>query len=192
MWNISESESTQTNLKFKIEEDNTPISHHRFLELLNGSGDFRTFYNAFLAESGYEAFLWENKPVTSHNLEEQYECNILDSPYLAGKAPDTETFRQYFEESKNVVTFLNLGRDARLIVPCPQQDKSTYPHIGTFVRNGNKQQIDDFWRITAEQMLSHIGEQPRWLSTSGLGVFWLHARIDSKPKYYQTVEYKQI
>jgi hypothetical protein len=28
-----------------------------------------------------------------------------------------------------------------------------------------------------------------WLSTSGLGVAWLHIRLDSTPKYYQHQPY---
>ncbi|MDZ7694044.1 MAG: hypothetical protein U5K69_23475 [Balneolaceae bacterium] len=91
-----------------------------------------------------------------------------------------------------MVTFPNLGRDARLIAPCPLPDAPGYPHIGTFVRKAPREQIDQFWKVTATQMQQHIGSDPRWLSTSGLGVFWLHARIDSRPKYYQTDEYKRL
>ena len=29
-----------------------------------------------------------------------------------------------------------------------------------------------------------------WVSTSGLGVYWLHVRLDSYPKYYQHAPYK--
>lgn len=31
---------------------------------------------------------------------------------------------------------------------------------------------------------------PIWLSTSGLGVYWLHVRLDTRPKYYNHDEYK--
>ena len=35
-----------------------------------------------------------------------------------------------------------------------------------------------------------LEEQPKvWLSTSGLGVYWLHVRLDSRPKYYQFKEF---
>ena len=33
-------------------------------------------------------------------------------------------------------------------------------------------------------------EETTWLSTSGLGVYWLHVRLDSYPKYYTYRPYK--
>lgn len=39
---------------------------------------------------------------------------------------------------------------------------------------------------------SHGGTPvPLWVSTSGLGVSWLHVRLDSRPKYYTYAPYKQ-
>ena len=32
---------------------------------------------------------------------------------------------------------------------------------------------------------------PVWTSTSGLGVYWLHVRLDSRPKYYQHQPFKK-
>ncbi|HLR31307.1 MAG TPA: hypothetical protein VK074_02380, partial [Fodinibius sp.] len=54
------------------------------------------------------------------------------------------------------------------------------------------EQRDALWRITAEETLDAIGEEPRWLSTNGMGVFWLHMRIDRRPKYYQTEDYTSL
>jgi hypothetical protein len=117
---------------------------------------------------------------------------LVNSNYLAGKSPQPETFRQYYKKKESIVTFPNLGRDALLVVPCPTMEEKHYTHLGNFVRSGGQKQIDDFWRVTAEKMIASIGKEPKWLSTSGLGVFWLHARIDSTPKYYQTEEYKKL
>jgi hypothetical protein len=91
-----------------------------------------------------------------------------------------------------VVSFPNLGGDAQLVVPCPIAEKNVYTQIGSFVRNAPKQQLTHFWKRTGSEMLSAITEKPRWLSTSGLGVYWLHVRIDSVPKYYQTDAYKRV
>ncbi|MDZ7720971.1 MAG: hypothetical protein U5K72_19280 [Balneolaceae bacterium] len=192
MWNIAVIDSSKQNVKFGIHEDGSPISNRYFLELLRDSQPFREFYNGFLADSDYEAFFWENKPITNNNLGDDYECNILNSDFLAGRSPDAQTFKQYFKRGQLVVTFPNLGNDAELIVPCPQKKNDCYTHIGTFVRNADDDQIDEFWRITGRETLKAIGSKPKWLSTSGLGVFWLHVRIDTIPKYYQTKEYKKI
>lgn len=190
MWTIFEVELSSQNQKFGIKEDDLPISNRKFLQLLSDSKSFREFYNDFLASSGFDAFFWENKPMTDQTLDDEYECNIINTDFLAGRSPDSQTFNQYFEKSKNVVTFSNLANDAELIVPCPKMEDSCYTHIGSFVRKADENQIDDLWRITGSETLQSIGSKPRWLSTSGPGVFWLHIRIDTIPKYYQTSEYK--
>lgn len=192
MWTITEIDSTNQNVKFGIHEDGNRISNQHFLEFLRDSQSFRNFYNSFLADSDYDAFFWENKPMTDQNLGEDYECNILNSDFLASRSPDSKTFSQYFDKNKKVVTFPNLGNDAELIVPCPKKENSCYTHIGSFVRKADDDQIDDFWKITGRETLKAIDSKPKWLSTSGLGVFWLHARIDTIPKYYQTKEYKRV
>lgn len=189
-WNSLNIESTGSNTKFNVTEEDIPISNKRFLELLRDSGPFRSFYNDLLSNSGYDAFFWENKPVTRDTLNSAYECNLVKSDFLAGRSPDSQTFSQYFKENEPVVVFPNLGKDARLIVPCPEKDLSVYTHIGNFVKDAGKTQIHEFWKQVGKQTLSLTGQKKKWLSTSGLGVFWLHARIDSFPKYYQTEEYK--
>src|SRR5699024_6495415 len=185
MWTISKVAATDQNQKFRIEEDDSPITYKQFLMLLENSTHFRTFYNQSLAASPFEAFLWENKPVSQSSLDQLYECNIIDSPFLVDQQPDLQTFQSHFKSHKQVVSFPNLGKDAQLIAPCPINDPDTYTHIGCFVRRAVSKQIDQFWQLTARQMLDELGEAPKWLSTSGLGVFWLHVRIDSRPKYYQ-------
>lgn len=192
MWEIAKIDSSKQNIKFGIFEDGTQISNRSFLELLRDSQQFRNFYHEHLANSDFDAFFWENKPMTNQTLENEYECNVINSNFLASRSPDSQTFRQYFDETKTVVTFPNLGNDAGLIVPCPLKENSCYTHIGNFVREADQKQINDFWRITGRETLKSVNSKPKWLSTSGLGVFWLHVRIDTVPKYYQTTEYKNV
>lgn len=192
MWNIDEIESSKTNLKFGISEERSPVSNRQFLQLLKEESSFRSFYNEFLIGLGFDAFFWENKPMLNSNLDAEYECNVINTDFLAGKSPDVQTFRSYFKEDREVVTFPNLGKDATLIAPCPVDQNRGYAHIGTFIREAPVAQIQAFWKRVGQEMLSEMKDDPRWLSTSGLGVFWLHARIDSVPKYYQTKAYKQV
>ncbi|SMO90529.1 DUF6940 family protein [Fodinibius sediminis] len=192
MWNIDRLTSSSYHIKFRIYDEESVITNQYFLELLFKSSNFRRFYNTFLADSPFEAFLWENRPMTLHNLDRPYECNLVNSKPLAERKADHLTFSSYFDHKKAVVTFPNLGGDALLIVPCPLKKFSVYPHIGAFIRKADNHQIDAFWQKTAKQMLDRIAPTPRWLSTSGLGVSWTHARIDSRPKYYQSREYKMI
>ncbi len=73
MWKIFNIESTETNTKFGINEGHESVSYNRFLNLLKGSEDFRNFYNSALADSNFEAFFWENKPVTHQTLNDKYQ-----------------------------------------------------------------------------------------------------------------------
>lgn len=191
MWKQKTIELNTRNTKFRIEEAGEELSIKQWLLLLKNSEAFRKWYNSLLADTEYAAFFWENPPFADPVLNQSYECNIIDSPFLAGKDPVPRAFQSYFEEDKEIVTFPNLGKDALLLVPTPQKEASVYTHIGEFVRRADWSQINRFWSKTASETLKAISSKPKWLSTSGLGVFWLHVRIDRYPKYYQTAEYKQ-
>ena len=65
------------------------------------------------------------------------------------------------------------------------------PHFATFLKNAPAEQIDALWRETARQARKMVGESPRWLSTAGLGVSWVHLRLDTRPKYYRFEPYKR-
>lgn len=193
MWNKIDVETAHRGQTFKIEEQEDYISLQRFLCLLMENNDFINWYNQVLANTDFDAFFWENKPVTIDNLDEIYECTLVKSTTLAHVLPDQSTFDSYFKPHKNAVAFPNLGGDAQLVVPCPMSpDSSTYTQIGSFVRQAPDHQITYFWQLVGKEMLDNIQSEPRWLSTSGLGVYWLHVRVDSVPKYYQTEEYKIV
>lgn len=190
MWKQEKTEAGDDNFRFKLTKNGVPLSIHAWLRQMRESKEFRDWYNHLLSEIPFKAFFWENPPFRHSNLEESYECSIINSPFLAGKTPTPDPFLNYFQNDEDVVTFHNLGKDALLIVPCPAGGQAVYPHIGTFVRNADAGQIDNFWKKTANETLKAISSKPIWLSTSGLGVFWLHVRIDQYPKYYQTADYK--
>lgn len=68
-------------------------------------------------------------------------------------------------------------------------DRSVYTHLAAFVRRAPASQVHAFWqavgKATDERMWDRSSaEHAVWLSTAGMGVAWLHARLDSYPKYY--------
>ncbi|MCW9706437.1 DUF6940 family protein [Fodinibius salsisoli] len=192
MWKPIEIASNDHFQSFGIQEDGEKINNRLFLYLLRDSSAFRNFYSQLLVDCDFEAFLWENKPMAEGNMDQPYECTLVHNSYLSRCSPDQHTFRQYFDPDRQAVSFPNLGGDAQLIAPCPHQSPECYTHIGSFVRNAEPEQQDALWCIAAEEMLNAIGKSPRWLSTNGLGVSWLHLRIDRRPKYYQTQEYRSF
>ncbi len=94
-----------------------------------------------------------------------------------------------------MVSFNNLGKDAFLIVPCQLDEGSPnpYTHLANFIRLGKEQQIRTFLKevsVQMERLLIERSGRKVWMSTCGLGVFWLHMRLDSSPKYYSYSPYK--
>lgn len=191
-WHTDIVSSSDHYLKFAIYEGENILTNQDFLNKLKGSQFFRNWYSNILTDFRFAAFFWENRPFTSETLDKPYECSIISSTFLANQSPDRETFSRYFNTEKCVVCFPNLGNDATLIAPVPEKHEDDFTHLGVFLRKADQKQISAFWKVAANETLKRISNKPVWLSTSGLGVYWLHARVDTVPKYYQTAEYKTI
>jgi len=95
---------------------------------------------------------------------------------------------------KVVCAFPNLGKDATLISPLPQSgiNDATYSHLTSFLRTAPPEQITQFWKLCAKTYIDELKHKHErineyvgtWFSTNGMGVAWLHLRLDSFPKYY--------
>jgi hypothetical protein len=153
-----------------------------------------------ILETGFEAVFWETVPISYSKLSSPFEFVVLDAPPLAQKRADPTAFAMQFQafSSQSVISFVNLGNDAVLVVPCPTKVSSQgnlqhYTHLASFLREANEPQRIDLWGKIGEAMYERLKAQPQtpiWLSTSGLGVSWLHIRIDNTPKYYNYESYK--
>jgi hypothetical protein len=107
--------------------------------------------------------------------------------------PDPSAFENQWasrDVSSGVVTFPNLGGDAALVVPCAIAPLSAYGHIAAFVREAPEAQRHALWQAVGSALEDRLDPRPIWLSTSGLGVSWIHVRLDSHPKYYQYGPYR--
>jgi hypothetical protein len=89
-----------------------------------------------------------------------------------------------------VSTFFNLGGDAKLIVPTDINSTTNYAHLASFLRTGETEQVQEFWKQVGLNYQELINDEILWLSTAGLGVHWLHIRFDKRPKYYRHEPYK--
>ena len=131
---------------------------------------------------------------------------VLNSSYIVYSI--YSDFQEHFSScDRDVVSFPNLGGDAHLVVPCPpvknqssneqQNYQNIYGHLASFMKlNNNLEQVHNFWiqvgKIFEEEIQQRKGDQPIWLSTCGTGVYWLHVRLDSRPKYYSYQEYRRF
>lgn len=189
MWTFETTPIAQDGLQYHLFKNGRTLSFADVIYKWKEQPDFRHFYNNTLAQAPFEAFYWEHPAVLRQDLDKLYEFVLLPAESLLYVTPEPQQFQQYFISDSLVRCFYNLGGDAKLVVPCPIEGKS-YPHLAEFVRNAPTNQIDAFWALVGASYGQALGEGRKWLSTAGLGVYWLHVRIDSRPKYYKWGKYR--
>ncbi len=167
--------------------------------LISGNKRYLLLFSADKLIRGLKAVFFECNPVNLEGLKNTiFQCSITRSTELERKRnPNKKTFSKYFSNPKGKYTtyFDNLSGDATLVVPLPTvnvKNKSAFIHLANYLRDAPKPAVNEIWEIVAKQMFERLTtfDKPIWLSTSGLGVPWLHFRISDKPTYYRTKEFK--
>lgn len=145
---------------------------------------------------------WECIPISRSLLysHQPFEFVIIDAPEFLSIKADGSSFQQKFTRAhptERIISFENLGRDAVLVAPCPfsEIDESFMINLQPFLCHAPMELSMELWKTVGEIVLRKLHEVEEdkliWLSTSGLGVYWLHIRLDSKPKYYNWEAYKE-
>ena len=155
------------------------------ISLWRNDKSFVAEWVARLAEIPFEAYCLETPPLTKPTLSEPFECVFVESPVLARLKADSQPFQEHFGKSGGSVAFPSLGKDALLVAPCPVSDSTCYTHFAAFLRTASKEESYQLWRTVAQELDDRLADAPLWLSTAGLGVSWLHVRLDTRPKYYR-------
>lgn len=189
-WKADRAISENTEL-IELFQDNEQLTFRELFTLFREDREFAAWYTDLLKRSRDLAYFWEHPPLTNASFGNGAEFVMIDAPTLDSMCPNAEAFRSYFVNSE-VVTFTNLRGDATLIAPSPCDSTSTYPHLGAFLEKAPCSQIADLWQSVGRAVCGALSDKPIWLSTSGLGVAWLHIRLDSTPKYYQYVPYRNL
>jgi len=172
-------------IKFAIDRDSTPVSYAQVIDHWQNNAEFRSFFTALLLGSPFSIFRWETPPVTRTTANQPFEFVLLDSPDLACVAEPSDFAEHFVDTARGkIVEFPNLGGDAILIVPCPENTSSDYGQLAAFLRNSPAPRQQALWRQVGAAMQRRLGSRPVWLSTAGGGVAWLHVRLDDRPKYY--------
>ena len=172
--------------KVQILDGERPFTYKEILQKWQTGKAFRTFFIALLADAPFDAYFWETPPLTQATLARPFEFVLVQAPSLANVPAE----RNYFN-NESVVDFPNLGGDAHLVVPCPQALRDDFAHLAAFSRRAPLAQQHQFWQRVGTAVTNQVGERPLWVSTSGLGVYWLHVRLDSRPKYYTFRPYRE-
>ena len=180
-------------IKFAIDAGSSPIPYADVLLRWQADEEFRQFFIDLLSESPFSAFRLETPPLTITTANRPFEFVLLDSPYLAGD-PDPSAFAEHFARaaSGGVIEFPNLGNDAIMVVPCPEDSPSDYAHLAAFLRHSPVNQQHSLLQLVAAVMQRRLNSKPIWLSSAGGGVAWLHLRLDDRPKYYGFEPYRHV
>jgi hypothetical protein len=172
-----------------------PISFRDAYTLWKTSADFRACFSENLAGVRSESYFWETPPITAGELDRRFECVLVAAPGLR-RAADPTPFAAKFSasrEARAVIAFANLSGDAELVVPRDLGGGANYAHLAVFLRTAPINQVDTLWRIVGERVEARLAAgRPFWLSTAGMGVAWLHVRIDATPKYYSHDPYRRL
>jgi hypothetical protein len=188
----AESEDIRNGRRVLIKKGGQPVSFRKYLHLLAEDPEFDDWYTELLDGTDFAAFFWEHPPICKANVDIGAEFVLIESSALAALRPDPGPFSSYFDGDEEVVSFRSLGGDAILIVPTPSEPLAACAHLASFVRDAPRSQVNSLWRTTGQTVLESLHEKNLWISTSGLGVSWLHIRLDSYPKYYQHLAYREI
>jgi hypothetical protein len=143
-----------------------------------------------IAEQPAAALFFECAPVSRSTRHEPFRYVLPPTDALVGVRPDPSAFAAKL--SPPAAAFDNLGGDARLVAPAGAVPRGC-AHLADWARTAPTDEIDALWTLVGRELLAWFErtDAPVWLSTSGLGVPWLHVRLDERPKYVTHVPYRR-
>lgn len=190
MWQAEEKTIDGNTTKYIIKADGIPMTFAEVIAALISDSAFALYFNSVLATSTYQAYFWEVKPVSQITVQSIFEFVLINSNSLTCIQADSTAFSEYLDNERYAASFKNLGGDSVLIAPADANTGIGYAHLAQFVRSAPSQQVTAYWKLVGEELNKAISTAPKWLSTSGLAVYWLHVRIDPTPKYYNYLPYR--
>jgi hypothetical protein len=179
-------------------DDRRLASFDEVLDALATPAEVAAFARSLCLLQGGGVF-FECRPVTASTLAEPFEATLTWTAEFDGFVADSSPFAAFVAgHADPAVAFKNKGGDATLIIPTPYLGvpRDDYAHLRAFMCSTRVPAIDKvaLWSRVASVLRRELSERPAdtplWLSTAGLGVHWLHVRIDTQPKYYQHEPYK--
>ena len=191
-FNIEIKGQNENTVRFRLKNGEQNLSFEDVFELWASNPKFVEFYKYELIKLNYEAFYWEHPAIKKEFLKKKYECILQRSRPLENLPINESAFKDYIHLNEQAADFMNLGKNARLVVPTKKTDKEIYNHMSKFIRLAEQEQIIEVFKRVGNSILEEIESKKLiWLNTAGLGVIWLHIRMDTRPKYYKTARYKE-
>ena len=145
-----------------------------------------TIINTKTIENNYKSYFFEcpkmNDALSKNKL---FEFVLYDAKNnFENKKADPTFFEQYFLKEKNICNVKSNSGNI-LLIPKLLTKNCTYLNLTNFLHYGDEQQIYELFKEIKNVTQKLLKENKTfWLNTHGLGVFWLHIRIDFTPMYY--------
>ena len=179
--------------EYRATMDGEPLSVTRAIDAWQTEDGFFAAIDRSLAACPHAAAFFEMPPVTAATATQAFRFVLVAAPALAGLRANPAPFADRFRGAGDgeILVFDNLGRDAVLVCPAPSATPVDAAHLLAYVRSAPVDRRRMLWRCAGAALAQRLGPSPVWLSTSGLGVAWLHLRLDDRPKYYTWRPYAQ-
>jgi len=202
---------SDTTTRFKISDDGRIVTNRQLPVLLQNDDEFVNVLSATIA--GYDpttlpGLFFESKPIYKQTLDEEYEFVLISTDKFLGKRQNNKTFKKYWDSydyqgtsRKYSRIFPSLSKRSTMITPVPRKEDGEYlnyySNLQDFLIHGLTYDIRAFWNTWGKGLEDWYikiqdGDVPKvCVNTAGLGVYFLHGRLDPKPKYYKFVEYRE-
>lgn len=193
-WTFPEEAIDANTSRFRPRREGRPVGREALFAALRSDAACRLALSRTLAEHRFEGFFFETPPIGESLAGLESEFVLVSSAAVAGLRADPQPFAAPLAASPGpVICTPNLSGDAWLVVPRPQGPPAAYAHLARFVREGPPAQVDATWAALGDAVLRWRASRAErlWVSTSGLGVSWLHLRLDTRPKYYSFGAYRR-
>ena len=192
--NFIKAGENENSIRFRIGDGSQMLTFEEVITMWQTYEQFRNFYMWSLNTVGAEfdhSYFWEHPGLRTEHLKNPYEFIIHRSKNLDKRTVDETAFAEHFQDKQEIAAFPNLGKNAIMIVPAQLGNPEDCKHLGVFMASDNEEQQHLLFQEIGSQMLNTLNaEKTTWLSTAGMGVAWLHIRLDQKPKYYRSKTYK--
>lgn len=191
MWCVTTENIDERTQRSVLLRDGVRVSYGSVIDGWQVDQDLRSCLIKDLSDA-FPAYCWETPALSLSSLEQPFEYVIVARPELQRFSADPEPFLAHFKApgaADDILTFRNLGGDATLVVPRPRVEHRAYAHLGVFLREAPEAQRHALFRAVGLALRRELTSKNTWLSTAGLGVSWLHVRLDSRPKYYNFLPY---
>lgn len=174
---------------YRVLRDGAEAPWSELAAALVASADARAALIEALRAIPHEAFFWECRPW--RDGDPIFELVPVPTSAFARQRASPRAFAEHFDGGL-VAASDSLGGDARLVAPSPLGEPDDALHLARFVRRAPPAQVDAPWVVVGRDIDARrrAGRGPLWLSTSGLGVPWLHVRLDARPRHYPHAPYR--